>query len=159
MNSCCDAPTGGEPFLLCPGDAGLLPGRPRSCFCVRKTHFRADFGGCFQSPLGRQGELGAFWKQPGCDSGKTAVGFNAVVVVDKTQLWCFSWLLHPVSMVISLRSWDFDPTSSPIEACKDVFEGRQLTWTFQPAVARIRDLTGPDGAAHISLTGFFHLLV
>lgn len=34
QNSCCDAPTGSEPFLLHPGDAGLLPGLARCCFLL-----------------------------------------------------------------------------------------------------------------------------
>lgn len=32
QNSCCDASTGSEPFLLHPGDAGLLPCLARCCF-------------------------------------------------------------------------------------------------------------------------------
>lgn len=109
----------GTAVATCRQEANLFfstPGTQASCqaglapaFVLRKLISEWISGVLFK-PCGETRELGTFWKQPAYKNGKTPIGFNTVITIDKTHLLYFSCLLKPVGLFISLISWDFDMT-------------------------------------------------
>lgn len=126
QNSCCDAPTGSEPFLLHPGDAGLLPGLARCCFL---------FGILILEPIS-----GVSLNPPREKRGYETAKNEKTQTIRRLLLLLISCFFTPVRLFYldikcrCLCSSVLVIISSPTQACKamclGLWEGIQLTSLF-----------------------------